>query len=254
MWVRRYFIRISTLSWFVLCMGTVLLLFGSTILLPIIEPQTFPDYLTSIWFILTTILTVGFGDVSPVTLGGKLYTMIVLYGIGVGLIASFIGKAFDSIGLFRKHRESGDLVYSGENHIIIIDWSHKAVNAIKEIFSKDDKIEVVIIDNIEKAKTVDDRIHYVKGDATDDEILLKANILKCKAVLIFADDGIHDQMLTDGKSLIIATAVERLAPNVHITVEVEREEHVKNFEHIEVDNFILSDATIAKLAVGSILK
>ncbi|RNF38432.1 ion transporter [Planococcus salinus] len=234
--------------------STIVLLILSALVLPWIEPETFPDVLTALWYTTTAVLSVGFGDVVPQTLGGKLYTMIVLYGFGIGLIASLIGKAFDSIGLFRKHRERGDLVYEGKDHIIIIDWSHKAINAIKEIFSKDENVEVVIIDNIEKTQIVDDRIHYVKGDATDDKVLTKANILKCKAVLIFADDGIHDQMLTDGKSLIIATTVERMAPNVHITVEVEREEHVQNFKHIQVDNFILSDATIAKLAVGSILK
>ena len=60
-------------------------------------------------------------------------------------------------------------------------------------------------------------------------------------------------MLTDGKSLLIACAVERTAPNVKTIVEVEREENIENFSHVKIDKFLLTDGTIAKLAVDSVL-
>ncbi|WP_281258879.1 NAD-binding protein [Planomicrobium soli] len=144
-------------------------------------------------------------------------------------------------------------MYEGKKHIVIIDWSHKAENAMKEILERDQKVDIVVIDTIEKAKQVNERIHFIRGAATDPDVLRKANVQHAKAVLIFSDDKIEDQMLTDGKSLMIACAVERISPGVHTTVEIEREEHIPNFSHIKVDNFILSNATIAKLAVDSIL-
>ncbi|WP_088008244.1 ion channel [Indiicoccus explosivorum] len=243
----------TNLSWVMLTVFTVILIALSTLAMPWIEPETFNTYGDSFWFTMTTMLTVGYGDFYPVTAAGRLFTILFLYIAGIGLFASFIGKAIESLTVYKRKKEGGELMYQGKNHVVIIDWSHKAENAIREILKRDPKIEVVVIDRLEKAKEIHERIHYVKGNATDGAVLKKANIGLAKAVLIFADDRIEDQILTDGKSLMVATAVERIASDVHTTVEVEREEHIPNFSHINIDKFILSNGTIAKLAVDSIL-
>lgn len=250
--LKKLYFRATNVSWLVLTAFTAALILFSTFCLPLIEPGTFTNYLDALWFTMTTMLTVGYGDLFPTTVFGRIFTVVFLYVIGIGLFASFIGKAIDSLTLYRRQKESGGLMYDGKNHIVIIDWSHKAENAMKEILARDPKIEIVVIDMIEKAKEINERIHFIRGRATDSEVLRKASTQNAKAVLIFSDDKIEDQILADGKSLMIACAVERISPGVHTTVEIEREEHILNFSHIKVDNFILSNATIAKLAVDSI--
>lgn len=251
--LRKLYFKMTGLSWLVLSTLTIGLILVSTIILPIIEPSTFDSNMDSFWFTMTTMLTVGYGDLSPSSTLGRIYTILFLYVLGIGLFATFIGKAMESITIYRKLKETGDLMFEGENHIVIIDWSHKAEIAIKEILSKDKKVEIVVIDTNEKAKEIHERIHYVRGQSTNNETLEKANIHKAKAILIFADDRISDKVLTDGKSLMIACAVERMASHVRTIVEVEREEHVDNFSHINIDKFLLADGTIAKLAVDSII-
>lgn len=250
--LRRLYLQVTSLSWLLLTASTIILIAFSTLMMPAIEPSTFTSYGDALWFTMTTILTVGYGDLYPTTLGGRIFTIVFLYIVGIGLFASFIGKAIESLSLHRRMKERGELMYKGRNHIVIIDWSYKAENAINEILKQDPQIEVVVIDRLEKAKELDPRIHYVRGNATHEEVLRQANVQQAKAVLIFADDRIEDQMLTDGKSLLIATAVERMSPDVYTTVEVEREEHLPNFSHVKVDKFIMSNGTIAKMAVNSI--
>lgn len=250
--LRRLYLQATSLSWLILTGSTIILIAFSTFMLPVIEPSTFTRYGDSLWFTMTTILTVGYGDLYPSTHAGRIFTVVFLYIIGIGLFASFIGKVIESLTLHKKREERGELMFKGKNHIVIVDWSYKAENAIEEILKQDEQIEVVVIDRLEKAKEIHPRIHYVRGNATHEKVLRQANVQQAKAVLIFADDRIEDQMLTDGKSLLIATAVERMSPGVYTTVEVEREEHLSSFSHVKVDKFIMSNGTIAKMAVNSI--
>ncbi|WP_342044373.1 ion channel [Bacillus sp. OTU530] len=177
-----------------------------------LEPQTFKSYLTAVYWVFTTLATVGFGDYAPVTHLGKLFT-ILLYITGIALVSSIIGKIIESVYLIEKLKVGGNMKYTGKNHIILIGWSDKSKLAIQEILNSDKTTDIVIIDNIEKAPIIEERLFYVRGDATDQETLLRANFPKAKGVIIFADQTTQDSyatkdpLLVDGKTLLIATAM-----------------------------------------------
>lgn len=63
------------------------------------QPQKFSSIFDSLWWSIITLTTVGYGDMTPITVGGKIFTFIILIvGLGIvaipaGLVASSFSKA-----------------------------------------------------------------------------------------------------------------------------------------------------------------
>lgn len=65
------------------------------------QPEAFASVFHSLWWAVATLTTVGYGDVYPITIGGRVFTFVILLiGLGVvsvpaGLVASALSKARD---------------------------------------------------------------------------------------------------------------------------------------------------------------
>ncbi|MYL20093.1 ion transporter [Halobacillus litoralis] len=245
---RKILLKMVKVNNLVLFSASAGLLFLSSILIVFVENDTFPTLFDGFWWVMTTVTTVGYGDYYPVSAGGRLIA-IFLYVFGIGLIGIVIGKVVDSLAIYRKKRLEGDIVYKDEGHFVIIGWSQKAEYAVREMMDTHEDCEIVLIDQLPKAPLLTENIYYIKGEAGDQKTLEKANITKAEAVLIFADDQMTSNQMIDGKTLLIASSVENLAPGVHTIVEIMEEKHIKNFKHAQVDEFIVSSETISSLAV-----
>jgi len=66
-----------------------------------VQPEAFSSVFAGLWWAVVTLTTVGYGDIVPVTVGGRCFTFIILMlGLGIvavptGLIASALSQARD---------------------------------------------------------------------------------------------------------------------------------------------------------------
>ncbi|MGJ7922419.1 ion channel [Neobacillus sp. LXY-4] len=253
MWIlHRIISRLSKVSLRKLVVITILVIFACSFIMRSIEPETFPSYFDALWWTMTTIVTVGYGDFFPTSFGGRLFTMLFLYTIGIGAMGLIIGKIFESFSLYRKLKEEGKLKYSGTGHYILIGSSkEKLQNVLEEIFYAEKKAEVVIIDNAERCPLDHERVHFVSGDPADEAVLMRANILESKSVSIFSDESIELSEYADGKTLLIASRVEYISKRYHKSiytiVEIMKENHISLFEYAKVDEFILAKESVSRL-------
>ncbi|MCH2228958.1 MAG: ion transporter [Crocinitomicaceae bacterium] len=51
-----------------------------------VQPESFSSIFSSLWWSVVTLTTVGYGDVVPITTGGRIFTFLILM-IGLGIIA-----------------------------------------------------------------------------------------------------------------------------------------------------------------------
>lgn len=50
------------------------------------QPENFSNAFSGIWWSMSTLLTVGYGDIYPVTIGGRIMTIVIAF-LGVGMVA-----------------------------------------------------------------------------------------------------------------------------------------------------------------------
>ncbi|WP_421663456.1 ion channel [Lysinibacillus telephonicus] len=259
MWIlHKIFSKISKINLLQAAILTVALILISSITMRIVEPETFPRFIDAVWWTMTTLVTVGYGDYFPESDFGRLFTMILLYTVGIGGMGIIIGKVFESFSTYRKMKEEGRLVYSGKEHYILIGSSkEKLENVVDEIKVSGNKGDVVIIDHAERCPIDHNDVHFISGNPAEEEVLLKANILEAKSVTIFSDDQQNFAEYADGKTLLTASRVEHISKkyekNIYTIVEVKKDKHIALFEHANVDEFILSNDSVSRLMAQAAL-
>ena len=69
-----------------------------------VQPEKFSSVFESLWWALATLTTVGYGDIYPITLGGRIFTGIILM-IGLGIVALPAGIIASSLTEARKQQD-----------------------------------------------------------------------------------------------------------------------------------------------------
>lgn len=75
------------------------------------QPESFENAFSGIWWSMSTLLTVGYGDIYPVTTLGKLMAIVIAF-LGVGMVA--IPTGIISAGFVEQYSKLHSMVYHSE--------------------------------------------------------------------------------------------------------------------------------------------
>ncbi len=79
------------------------------------QPDKFRSIFDCVWWAVITLTTVGYGDIYPITIGGRLFTFLILI-LGLGLVAVPAGLVASSFSVVR-HQEKEEEISNKPNEM-----------------------------------------------------------------------------------------------------------------------------------------
>jgi len=202
----------------------------------------------AIWWGIVTLTTVGYGDMYPQTNAGRAFAVIAMF-LGIGVIS--IPTGIISAGLVekimdKKLRGKLDL----EDHVVFLGYND-SFNRILQEEEIQDMTAVVLI--TKKDVNVPAWVLHYKEDYLSSVLLEKLNLNYARAVVVLSErEGEEDSV--DAKSMLTAITVRKMAPDVHIVLELLRDENIKVAKEIlrGVD-VVAQSKLIGEITIASIV-
>lgn len=199
-------------------LGVILLIIlCSAYLISFFEPGV--SFGSGVWWSIVTLTTVGYGDISPSTAGGRILAIIIMF-FGIGLLG-ILSASLATMLISMRIRESRGMVTSKvEDHIIICEWNHRARAVLKELRSDPQTaaLPIVVIADIDQKPVEDSNLIFIRGVVNEDT-LKKANLEKASTIIILGDDEV-EETARDAKVILTTLTVETLNPEVYSVVEL----------------------------------
>jgi voltage-gated potassium channel len=183
---------------------------------------------------ITTIFTVGYGEVYPLSTAGTVFT-IVLILIGVGTILYGIGAMVEFLiggqltGVFRR-RAVRRQVARLSGHYIICGYG-RVGEAVARHFSAHGA-EFVIIENGQEAfdRASEAHFHVVRGDASSDEVLEEAGVRRAKGLVAAVE--------SDAGNIFVTLSARVLNPGLLIVARASSEDTISKLERAGADHVV----------------
>ncbi len=214
----------------------VFIVFISSLAITYFEPDI--SFVSGIWWSIVTLTTVGYGDISPSSAGGRTVAAIIMF-FGIGLLG-MLSANLATIMISNRIRENKGMGTTDlTEHVILCEWNHRSRSVLKEIRAdiKTKKTPVVLIADIAEKPTDDPLLFFINGPANE-ETLEKANLKEAATVVVLGDDSI-DPTSRDAKVVLTTLTIETINPDAYTVVEIVDKVNEQHCQRANADEIIV---------------
>ncbi|MEQ8237553.1 MAG: potassium channel protein [Syntrophomonadaceae bacterium] len=204
----------------------------------------------SLWVAIVSLTTTGYGDMIPVTLGGRIFLLTVLV-IGVGVI--FYGLSIiisltveAQISMMMEKKKMQKAIAKLENHVVVC-GAGRVGSAVAQILVAE-KMPFVLIDNIEElvVSMRDQGYLVIHGDATQDDVLQRAGIGRARGIICALSE--------DAYNVFVVLTSRAANPGLKIVSRANKPETVPKLMHAGADKVIAPTQIGGRQMAMSMLK
>jgi voltage-gated potassium channel len=217
----------------------------------------------SLWLSIVTMTTVGYGDLSPKSVPGRIFAMLVTMVGGIGVMAYMV--SFLATKLIEREMKvmSGQKDIAFEGHIIIINCpNEEKVHAIIDelrIDNKSSDVPIVLIsddfaacpDQLMKRKN----FYFVRGNPLLTRILERANAPQASQAVLLAKDpkNTHSDGLTTQVALALEAMHRTSGRKLFIVAEAVSRDSVEPLRTAGADDVVCLETIVPPVLVQAIL-
>ena len=179
--------------------------------------KDFDNLIETFWTTIIYLLS-GFDGPTPVTVGGKISSIIILIG-SVALLGSVIGHFTSLFIMERKKKMPVDL----NKHIAICYWSSRGDTIIKELRNSEmaaEKEIIVLHGNEINEKELREKndyyknVFFIEGDPTKTKMLSDSRVAFAESVIILA--GNSDATIADPMTILTCLSIFKLCQKLEV--------------------------------------
>lgn len=218
---------------------TPVLLLGGITIAGTVGYVVIDDYpwIDALYMTVITIATVGFGEIHPLSSGGRIFTIILIFS-SLGLVAYYI-SLFTRLLLDGEWRQQYRLylqikkISGMEQHVIVCGYGRNGRQACEVLFQN--KITYTVIEQRPShiADAGRDAALIIAGDATKDEVLEEAGIHKAKALIT--------ALPNDSDNLFVVLTARQMNPQLIIISRASDDHTISKLKIAGATNVIMPD-------------
>ena len=195
------------------------------------------NFLEAIYMTVITVASIGFNEVKPLSEHGRIFTIILIL-INLGLFTYFItwlSRYFFDQDFVKKYNllTMDNKIQHLKDHVIICGFGRNGKESAQILF--DNKIPFVVLE--EKEDLPDglnfEVTHFIRGDATKDEVLLEAGILNARALI--------SSLPVDADNLFVVLTARQLNAGLTIISRASQDSSVNKLKIAGATNVIMPD-------------
>jgi voltage-gated potassium channel len=200
-----------------------------------------------VWYAIATLTTVGYGDLVPVTYGGRMLGFVFLLS-SLGIYGFVIGQITNVMRTVKENKAMGLNGTNFEGHVVIIGWNDFSQSVIAHLIAAGKKVAIITKDKrdieIIREYYTADEAYTLYSDYNNFDLMEKSNIRKASIVFI----NLHD----DTEKLVYVIDIKKHFSDLNYVVTLDNGNLKSTFHHAGVTYAISKNEISSKLLASYI--